>query len=174
MFEEFNDEMEPWHRCVVTGIQYYYESKTACESSPSNHNAGPRSQGFPEAEQPGKLDCIGEWDSHKSLTLREEDLENFQREQASAREQKHAMEAINIGTHKGVFAINISLSCEHSSSFQIASVQDQELLILWKREMEAMVAKPGVTSLTLPSDPLRDVGSVDANDGMLLSDSGAS
>ncbi|KIN94128.1 hypothetical protein M404DRAFT_169106, partial [Pisolithus tinctorius Marx 270] len=176
-FECMEASSEPWVMRVLAGLQYYYDSKTACESSSqegevAQHQGGVRNSEFAHVGDDShdkETDADG-W----TATLSDADLEIFKHEQLSAREQAHAKHAIAIALQCGIFSASGKTPASKNYSYRVAMENDALQLEHWLNAMRAMVdsgpsSQIPISQLT-EEDP--DIGSIVDNDGVVLGDAG--
>ncbi|KIN94791.1 hypothetical protein M404DRAFT_98806, partial [Pisolithus tinctorius Marx 270] len=176
-FERMEASSEPRVTRVLAGLQYYYDSKTACESSSVVGEAAQPQGRVPDRQiadlwddtvddETGADDWTG--------TLSEADLVIFKHEQLSAREQAHAKEAIAIGLQCGIFSASEKTPASTNYSYRVAIGKDALQLDHWMNAMRAMV-NCGPESLG-PASHLTeedmDHGNVVDNDGVTQGDAG--
>ncbi|KIO09446.1 hypothetical protein M404DRAFT_21969 [Pisolithus tinctorius Marx 270] len=158
--EEWSDALErmkasntPWVTHMLAGLQYYYDSKTACETASVPDHVD---------ETANDTDDSGNW----TATLSEVDLVAFKQDQLSAQEQAHAKQAIAIALQYGVFTACPPTQRPEKYSYQIAIGGDKPQLEAWLNTMHAMVDSVKENQISIMADKEMDQGGVLQNIGV--------
>jgi len=165
-FARFENNASPEHKRIIAGIQYYYESKTACDSNtpevdkPWHGRLGSQQRGN-DLEQSDAMNSAME---ETMIALTEEDLQVFRRDQVSPREESHAEIAIQIAIMRGVFdpSLNPPSNSAASSiaSYRIATGDDNRRLLEWLNSMREMTASIESSGPELPTPTTGDSSNV--------------
>ena len=157
-------------RRILAGVQYYYDSKAACDLSSDNHEPqtstiSRRQEIFDDSTMDGTLDA-GEETSSLGCVITEQDLERFKRSQLSPREEAHANEAINVALSHGMFPMTMPSNAGSTISYHLAAGQDRLRLAHWQAAMKSMAASIH-PSPHQPNDNQNHLTSVCALDSIL-------
>ena len=178
-FEAFITNSPPIIRRIVAGIQYFYDSKSASESSPETDVAEGQSyrrehEVFVDTgeEEMGVATAMAD-----DLVITENDLEKYKKDQESTREEAHADDAIYIGLSHGLFRTEGSFKASNVASYHFATGQNMLQLESWKATMKSMVVvgsvADGFAENEASVDAMEDVPEwQDVGNTRLLSDYG--
>jgi len=130
---------------VLGGINYYYDSKTACERNDSadeidcrktdSNRRGSSSTFLDMSDEP--TDELPD----TTILLTEANLKTFKAEQLSPQELAHAHVAIGIGTSCGVFNVILGETTVQTPSLRTATAFDLNQLASWQSTMQTMIAQ---------------------------------
>ena len=140
--EQFVANSPPIIRRILAGVQYYYDSKAACDFSSENNESqtttiSRRQEIFDDAMD-GTFDA-GE-ETSAGCVITEQDLKMFKRSQLSPREEAHANEAINVALSHGMFPMTLPSNAGNRISYHLAAGQDRLRLAHWQAAMKSMAA----------------------------------
>lgn len=122
-------------RDVVAGIQYYYDAKSAGEAAHENKMMFDIWEQTEDIGQPlGDNVDMGNV-SEQGVALTEEDLERYEAEQVSVREEAHGQVAVLIGLEHSVFAEKERRTEHDAVGVHIANGGDLALLGNWQQSM---------------------------------------
>ena len=144
-FQSFLATMTMKEKQVLGSIDYYYESKSACEK---NKDAGdletsPTESNCERSKQAGldSLDDDADELTEEAIALTEADLKMFKQEQVSPHERAHAHAAIAIGTLCGTFSIIAHDAPLQTQTIHTAMTSQLNQLISWQSAMQNMVVQ---------------------------------
>lgn len=135
-------------RRIVAGVQYFYDSKAASDSSADANRGEVASHRCPNEliDDDRQGDMEGASGEATSLVLTEQDLENLKSKVNSSREAKHAKDAIDITLLQVIFRAAGPFKLSSSRSYQFATGEDKVRLISWEVAMKSMVAVSNVAA----------------------------
>ena len=138
-FSHFRENATWEQKRIIAGIQYYYKSKTACETSRSDQNIER------VGEEPRKVrrEDMEDGDGGSlvedtCIPLTEQDLVEFQRDQVSPREETNANLAIEIAKACGLFSSAPNTIAPSVVSYRFATGNDETRLFEWLTRMRAV------------------------------------
>jgi len=144
-FQMFISTAKAKEKRVLGGINYYYESKTACESN----DGGDDHEDFSRNEEKSggsasfhdMFDETADEDGDTFIPLTEADLKTFKAEQISPRERAHAHAAIAIGTSCGIFSVISNNDQLYTETIRTATALDFNQLASWQTAMQKMMSQ---------------------------------
>ena len=138
----------------MAGVQFYYDSKAASESSAeeeSGEGHGHR-RGNEVFDNATEGDMGSPATTLPHLVLTEHDLEVYKKVQESSQEEKHADKAITIALTRGMFAMATMFCPSNVPSYQFATGHDRLQLALWQAAMKSMVATAHIPGVCVEGD----------------------
>ena len=163
VFQMFISTAKAKEKRVLGGIDYYYDSKTACES-----NDGDEQDDLTRSEEKsrgstlihGMFDETADEDTDTSIPLTEADLKTFKAEQISPRERAHAHAAIAIGTSCRIFSAVPDNTQPCTESIRTATTTDLNQLASWQTAMQKMISQL-TSNHSAPSTHAKEIDSGD-------------
>ena len=155
-FANFYNNATADQKRIIAGIQYYYESKTACNLNRADgdvlcetvHHVQARTDDMENAED--TMSAMEE----TCIPLTEQDLKLFKQDQVSPREEFHVHLAIQIAKTHGIFPSMVNPPSISSLSYRFASGDDNLKLLKWLNTMRAMTDKSLTLDQAAPHLPL--------------------
>ena len=152
-FTNFYNHATADQKHIIAGIQYYYESKTACDSNRADgdvlhevvHHIQARTD---DMENTKDTMSVRE---EMCIPLTEQDLKLFKQDQVSPREEFHAHLAIQIAKTHGIFPSMVDPPSISSLSYRFASGDDNLKLFKWLNTMRAMTDKSLTSDQAAPA-----------------------
>ena len=142
-FATFWDNASSTHKCIIAGIQYYYKSKSACDTNRAEETVpctgGQRGKG--RAVDMDDTNATFQATEETCIPVAEQDLIQFQQDQVSPREEAHVALALEIAATCGIFSSETNPQSSPKNSYCLTTGDNERHLLKWLTSMQAMTKK---------------------------------
>ena len=174
-FATFRDNASSTYKRIIAGIQYYYESKSACDTNRAEETVpctgGQCRKG--RAVDMDDADTTFQATEETCIPVTEQDLIQFQRDQVSLREKAHAALALEIAATCGIFSSVTNAQSSPKNSYCLATGDDERHLLKWLTSMQVMTEKnPTLEDPSLSTSTPNEANITDLTQALFDSDIG--